>query len=120
MSVQPPGQEASILSALTDCYRHPGGSQDVVILLKTMQCNRLASNLNIMQRNSTSPNCHEQERGEAGLGAGAAEQAEVFSASVREGYLLAPEHERKFMGKKVLLPFFLPSVPILTRVISPG
>lgn len=70
----------------------------MLILFKTMQCNCLASNLNIMWLNSTSPNCHEQGSRGAGL------FPEMFSASARGGYLLAPE---SIAGQKGVFALFL-------------
>lgn len=90
----------------------PLEQSDVVTLLKTVYCNCLTGNLNIMQLDSTNPNCYEQETGGAGLW-------EVFSASARKGSVLAPGHEHKSVGEKVLLPFFVQSIPVLTRIIPP-
>ena len=41
----------------------------------------------------------------------------MFSASARTGSLLAPEHKPKSVGEKVLLPFFVQSVPVSTTKI---
>lgn len=70
----------------------------MLILFNTMQCNFLASNLNIMWLNSISPNCHEQGSKGAGL------FPEMFSASARGGYLLAPE---SVSGQKGVFALFL-------------
>lgn len=87
----------------------PLGQSDMVIVLKTVCCNCLIGNLNIMRLISTNPNCCEQENRGEGLWEG-------FSASAREELLLAPEHESTSVGEKVLLPFlfslFLFHVPV--------
>lgn len=88
----------------------PLGQSDVVMVLRTLHCNCLIGNLNIMNLISTNPNCCEQGNTGTGLWEG-------FSASAREELLLAPEQKPTSVGVKVLLPFLF-SLPLFHVPVS--